>query len=456
MSWIALRRVVTLAAMCGSLGWLSPGVARAQDASSRRTSPSPALPRPAFVPTSQLDLPSLVKIVLDRSPGIQEDLLRLEVAHYEAAQSRLWENPALDATWGTIPLGETNPSDLPRPYARVPNYSVGLSYRFLVGKRGPRSNRAAALERGARAGVEAAARNAALTLSNVLGNVAITSIRIERLRSLLDESRGTLDVARARVDAGSGTPLEVDRLEIELSRVTQQILSAESDLSNALAVCASFVGAHCAAFPSTDEARSFLAAFTSRAALLPTDLRRRPDVRALEATREAAVFEQDLARAQAIPDPTVRVGYTYDTFTISGNQQNSLNVSVSIPLPIVDHGQALKAAAEARESRAGLQRDRLSDAAKARIDSLRQVLEGTRKRQKIIETEMLPRARGVLRDLERAVSGRLLAVTDLIQARRTLGELLLEDNDASGDAFRAALELMGELAFGDVPTGDPP
>lgn len=457
MPSLSFGRFVMPAAIAVAVTLLFSSRAQAQ-AAPPPTVPSspPSAPRPTFVPSASLDLPALVKVVLERSPGLQDDLLRLETARFEVMQSRLWENPALDASWATIPVGETNPSDLQKPFARVPNYSVGLSYRFLVGKRGPRTDRAAALERGARASVEGASRNAALSLAHVLGAIASVSIRVERLRSLLEESRGTLDVARARMGAGSGTPLEVDRLEIELSRVTQQILSAQSDITNTLAICASFVGSTCAPFASADEAQKFLVAFAGRAATLPTDLRRRPDIRALDALREAAAFEGDLARAQAIPDPTVRVGYTHDTFTISGNQQNSVNLSVSIPLPVVDHGQALRGLAEARENRARRARERLSEAASARIDSLRQVLEGTRKRQAIIETEMLPRARGVLRDLERAVSGRLIPVTDLIQARRTVGELLLEENDASSDAFRAALELMGELAFGDVPTGDGP
>lgn len=400
------------------------------------------------MPTAALDLTELSKIVTERAPNLEDDLLRLDLARAEVSQSRLWENPAFDASWGTIPVGETNPQNLSSPLANVPNYSVGLSYRFLLGKRGPRTDRASALERSARASVEGATRSAALSLAAVLGMAASAAIRMDRLRSLLDESRGSLEVARARVDAGSGTPLEVDRLEIELSRVEQQILSAESDLGVALAVCANFVGTTCAPFPSTGEALTFLRGFTSRAGALPFEVDKRPDVRALDAARDAAVAEGKFARAQAIPDPTVRVGYTYDTFTVSGNQQNSLNLSLSIPLPIVDHGQALQAAADARESRAHSQRERLMAAAQARIAALRTVLERTQRRQQIIETQMLPRARAVLRDLERAVGGRLIPVTDLIQARRTLGELLLEESDAFGDAFRAAVELMGELSSG--------
>lgn len=411
-------------------------------------------PRAPFVPSAALDLAALAKIVVARSPSLQDDLLRLDLARSDVAQSRLWENPAADATWGTIPIGETNPKDLAQPLANVPNYSVGLSYRFLLGKRGPRTDRAESLEKSARASVEAGTRTAALVFATVLGASAAATLRTERLKTLLEESRGSLDVARARVNAGSGTPLEVDRLEIELSRVEDQLLSLESDSASALALCATFVGAPCRPFPSTDEAAAFLRGFTRRAGSAPFDVNRRPDVRALDAAREAAQFESELAKAQAIPDPTVRVGYTYDTFTVSGNQASSLALSVSLPIPLVDHGQAQKMAADARENRAATQRALLVDSARVRVDALRTVLERTLKRQQIIETQMLPRARAVLKDLERAVSGRLIPVTDLIQARRTLGELLLQETDALSDAFRASVDLMGELAIGDVAVGD--
>lgn len=434
-------RVQKAIVACALLGVGSPRVAFAQEAG--RT----------FTPTSHTDVSALTKLVLERSPTLQDDRLRVDLAAAERMQAGLWENPIFDASWSTIPIGETNPPGLRKPLANVPNYSVGLSYRFLLGKRGPRVDRAEALERSARASVEAAARYQALLLAGVLGGAASASLRIERLRSILEEGRGSLDVARARMNAGSGTPLEVDRLEIELSRTDQQILSAEGDLAAALSTCSGFLGYACTSFSSTSEARAYLQAFAARIRATPLDVNRRPDIRALDAARDAASSEAKLARAQAIPDPTVRVGYVNDRFTAAGNQESSLNVSVSLPLPFVDRGQALQAAAEARESRVRAQRDRLAEAARARIESLKQVLDRIQRRQQVLETQMLPRARSVVKDLERAVGNRLIPVTDLIQARRTLAELLLEEVDAYGDAFRAAVELMNELAYGDVTVG---
>src|SRR5688572_9786487 len=271
----------------------------------------------AFVPSASLDVDALTRLVLERSPGLQASRLRVDLARAESTQSRLWENPLLDGSWSNVPVGDTNPGGLKNPLGNMPNYSVGINYRVLIGKRGPRIDRADALARSAHALAEADARGEALVLAVVLGGSANALLRIERLRALLDEGKSSLDVARARVSAGSGTPLEVDRLEIELSRIDQQILSAESDLAAALATCSAFVGAPCAAFRSTADARTFLQGFPARVRTLQVDVTRRADIRALDASRQAAESEMALARAQAIPDPTFRVGYVHDRFVVA-------------------------------------------------------------------------------------------------------------------------------------------
>src|SRR5262249_21931456 len=88
-----------------------------------------------FAPSATLDLPALERQVVQRSPAIQQDLLEHDLARAEARQARIIGNPTLDGTWGTIPIGETNPAGLDKPLANVPNYGVGLSYTVPLGKR---------------------------------------------------------------------------------------------------------------------------------------------------------------------------------------------------------------------------------------------------------------------------------------------------------------------------------
>lgn len=401
---------------------------------------------PTFTPTSTTDLDALRELVARRSRDVQADALKLDAASTEARQARVLGNPQLDGTWATIPVGPTNPEGLSSPLSRVPSYGVGLSYTFVVGKRGPRARRADALEDEARASVAATARAQAVALARLLGVMAVASMRADGLRELLEEQRRGITLAETRVRAGFGTPLDVDRLVIERSRTEQAALSNESDQHQAAAACAGLLGQRCQPFASADEARAFLVAWTRRAAEATAHPERRPDVRALDAARRAALAEADLARATALPDPTVRVGYVYDQFVISGNQRHSVNVSVSVPLPLFDAGGVQRDGAAAREARVASQRARVVDAATARIAALRDALAARTSRRELLVVDMLPRARAVVGDLERAASARLIPLTDVIQARRTLSELLLERADAEGDVFQTSVELLAEAS----------
>jgi cobalt-zinc-cadmium efflux system outer membrane protein len=404
---------------------------------------------PEFVPDARQDLGALTQQVARRSASLQGELLAVDLARTEAQQSRLLGNPTLDATWGTIPIGPSNPRDLPSPLLNVPNYGIGLSYTFPIGKRGPRRRRGEALLEGSRASYEATARGQAIDFARVLGALATSNMRLEGLKGLLEEGRGTIGLAQARLATGFGTGLDIDRLEIDLSRIEQQLFANEGESRTAQANCANFVGVACRPFADGAGAKAFLAAWIARAREASGPIEDRADLRALEAQGRAAEAESEWARAQSIPDPTIRLGYTYDRFQVSGNQQHSLMLSVSLPLPIFDTGRVQVQAAEARRLRASSQRTQLLTAGQARVAALRRLLEVQIRRQEAITGKLLPRARAVLGDLEKAANNRLIPFVEVIAARRTVNELLLDEADSYGDGFQAAVELLAVQA--DAP-----
>ncbi len=401
----------------------------------------------AYVPRPEHDLTTLTELIRRRSPVLQGDLLAADLARADARQARILGNPYLDATWGTIPLGDTTPSNLPSPLTSVPSYSVGLSYTFPLWKRGARIERADAIAEGLTHSAEATRLFQALGLARVIGRMAIDRMRLDGLRSFVGQQRAVLEIARTRLEQGFGTPLEIDRLEIELGRMSQQVMATEADEQAAIAACSTFAGMPCRGVGSSQDARALLEAWAKRATEGGSRVEMRPDILALDAFRRAANAEADLARAQAIPDPSLRVGYTHDQFTISGNQANSLSISLSLPLTIFDHGQALRDAAEARRARYEAHRTLLVGVSITRVAALHELLRLQQQRQDAI-AKTLPRARAVVSDLERMANSRLIPFTDVFQARRTLDELLIEEADSYGDAFQTAVDLMAETGQG--------
>jgi cobalt-zinc-cadmium efflux system outer membrane protein len=414
------------------------GVAHADDADS-----SGAL-KATFRPTADLDLHALQGLVAAHAPGVEAARLDVEIAAAGVEKSNLLPNPTFDASWGTIPIGSTNPVNLASPMTQVPNYSVGLSYTFPIGKRKPLQDRARAIEQAAKADLDGSVRERAIILAHTLGAIATTTLRLQGLRHMADEGHKNVEMGQVRLAASFGSELDVDRLRVEAQRLDQSVLGAESDLNEVLSACAVTLGKPCESFADAAEARRFLVHWIDASSSLGS-IEERPDVRSLAARAKAAEAETRWAKAQAIPDPTVRLGYLRDQFIISGNQLNSVNVSVIVPLPIFDHGQAELMAARAAQLRFTAQRDKTVEVSESRRAILRDRLEAQKKRQHAVSEEMLPRAERTLQEVARAVESRLLPLTEVIQAQRTVSELIVAEADSFSDAYEASIEMTNEF-----------
>jgi cobalt-zinc-cadmium efflux system outer membrane protein len=423
-----------LAAWLGCI-CLAPSFARAEE---------PRLVGATFQADEHLTLADLTRAVEAGAPELAAGRRELAVARGEAQQARLLANPSVDAAWSTLPVGQLNPRGLPHPYANVPNYALGVAYTFPWRKRAPRRERADALARGAQASLEYTTRDRALELADVLGSVATATLRREGIADLIAGGRRATEVAEARLRTGFGTPLDVDQLRIDVDRTEQLLSGAESDILESLAACSSLTGKACERFTDARAARAFLQAWLLRTDA-PGNLEDRADLRALQAYAGAASAEGKLADAAKLPDPTLRLGYVHDRFTVAGNQLNSLNLSVSVPIAVFDRGQGQKQIAEASHRHLVEERNARRAVANARIPALLERHALSLARCQRLDVALIPRARGVLNELEAAVQSRLLPVTQVIQARRVVSELFIEEAESCGDAYRATLELAREV-----------
>jgi cobalt-zinc-cadmium efflux system outer membrane protein len=395
----------------------------------------------------------LAPLVRAGAPDVRASETDVDVAIAGERQSERLGNPSLDLSWGTIPIGPTNPRDLADPLGAIPNYGVGLSYTVPLAKRGPTQRRATATRQATEATRDASVRDATLALADVLGRLAATTLRRGGLVDLAADAGRAVDLAELRVAAQLGSPLDVARLRIERARTDDLLRGVDGELAALRASCAPWVGRPCADFASPEAARAFLDAWLTRAphgdgaartAALTATIDARPDLAALAFAEDAARADATLARRQALPDPTIRLGFVHDSFAASGAQPNALNLAVALPLPVFDAGQAAEQAAERRSVGLAAQRARLRDAARARVPALLDTLDAQLARRRHVTDDTIPEARRVLADVARAVDQRLLPLSDLLQSRRALSELLLEEADAYLAAYQALLGLYAE------------
>jgi len=396
----------------------------------------------SFQPASDLDLDGLMALVEHRTATLQTEHLAVDQRRAELRQSRLLDNPVLDAAVGTLPLGPANPPDLPSPLSNIPNYSIGLSLHPDLVRRSARIDRSERLLVAAQAQRRFAVRGQALHLLRTLGDLAVSSLRLGTDLRLATQAKASLSLARERVRTGFGPPLDADRAEIEYLRLEQQVSADRGDILLAQATCSELLGLRCEPFPDESDARHFLSRWIARVDSAPLTIDARADLQALSAQAQAAAAEGRLAQAQAVPDPTLRVGYVYDTFVVSGNQQHSLNVSLSLPLALIDHGQAAAQSAQAQQHRLLEQRRLTLQASSVRADTLQHAVAMQRQRLLALQQQVVPRGQAILRDVRRAFEARAVPLTDLNQAQRALDELLLQEETALSDLFRLCVDLL--------------
>ena len=287
-------------------------------------------------------------------------LARARVANARADSQRalLLPNPTLDSSANTLPVGETNPAGV--GFANVPNYAVGLSELVELGKRGPRQD---ATRQAARAAVFDARAQLAERyhdLQEAIGEVAASERRVAQLTELVADAARLSAVQRSRAEKGDSAVLACDCARLEEQKLQTALREQQALLLSNLRVCSAVAGVPCEPFEDPTLGTAWLARLRGQ---YPEEaIEQRPDVLSLEAASRSARAAQALARARAIPDPTLRLGYVRDQFVISGNQPNSLFVGLSVPLPLFDHGQADAAAAAVtaeaaeREATAGADR----------------------------------------------------------------------------------------------------
>jgi outer membrane protein, heavy metal efflux system len=441
---------VTATAYCSRCSWLSAAVLALGALLA-----SPASADAAEAGDASAQRVSVVALLRDRtrlsdwldahSPEIHAARARLSQSSADVRTSRQFQNPVLDASLSNVPLGETNPSGLGLNETAI--YNVGLSQTFELGKRGPRIAGAELRQRSAVLQVDAAERDQLGLARYALGNALYRGLRVATIQESVADAEHAADLEKTRYEQKALSGTEYDRLLLDLGNLKADFERERAAYAAALADCAAVLGAECDLTGARQEDLSG-AAPLDVAQAAASRLENRADLRALEAESQAAERDAALARARAIPDVTLRLGYTHDRFVVSGDNRNTLSLGLALPLPVFDRGahEAVKAhsrALELRDVRAAALRDARADLSGllTRKATLEKVLAG-------IEHESLPRSASVLSSTQIAFDHGGVSLTDLLLARRSHIALQLTLLDERFELFGIRNELVRVLALG--------
>jgi cobalt-zinc-cadmium efflux system outer membrane protein len=380
-------------------------------------------PTDVTTPTEpELTMDQAVGIALARNRDVIAAKLQIRDAELDRVEAGLYWNPTLQYSAGNIVLGHgnygINPGS-PGPFSEVVQ-SVGVSDVIDVwAKRGARMHTADLGIQQRRLVVEDALREIVHDVRSAFADVAREQSERDLSRETRDRYADTVRLSRSRFGAGEISEAELSKIELEGLKYENAVIDAEQEYDVARQKLAAILGIGTelpfhASFPVPRDEN------VSLPALLTDALARRPDLLAARADQRFATAALTSARREALPDISLGVGYTHSGFQASGDNPNTLAVTLSAPLPIFDRNQAGIGRAELAITRAEndtarielVVRSEVTEAVRrlARATSLLAVYEGG---------GMLKRSSSALNVAEKSYKAGAISLLELLEARRT-------------------------------------
>ena len=261
--------------------------------------------------------------------------------------------------------------------------------------------------------------------------------RATALRKLAAEQSSERAVSAQRLASSNEGASAVLALDMEISRVRDQLIVAQRDEARARAALARWIGEH-ALRPFPEHLPHELLASTTPAGATAVSVDAHPSIQAAEHAIEVATHEADRARAERRPDWGWQLMY--------GQRQEladmiSLQVTVGLPWNRADRqdrkvAEKLAMASAARSELLDRRRQIAAEFASVRAD-----LDASAARLREHQERLLPAARARLATAEAAYSSGSGQLLDVWQARREMVEVSLHHEMIVAEGLRALMQL---------------
>jgi cobalt-zinc-cadmium efflux system outer membrane protein len=402
--------------------------------------------QPVVAPVVELllDDAKLTSFVVAHNLEVAAARAQVAQARADLAQAGVFPNPSFETDIMNLPVGRTNPPDLPLSKAVITSFQIAETVE--IGKRGPRIDAARLRLQAQEANYFDTVARTVADARLALGRLVYLHARQAVLDETLADARKVLELEAKRVEHGDLSGNDYDRLLVDTMEIEAEAAHNQSELDTAFHSCRAILAAQCE-IKSLD----YIGTLRNAAPLpdMPKDpevvLSTRPDIRALELTQEAAKKDALLARRKAIPDPALGIGFTHDQFTVSGDNPNYFSLSLTIPIPAFDHGQHEAARALAQAMELARRRDAVVASAKADLASQQRRMKFLQDTLENLTSKALPKSKAVLESTGAALHRGQVSMTELLLARRTYTGLQLKVIDLEFELFSVRNEIRRTL-----------
>jgi len=272
-----------------------------------------------------------------------------------------------------------------------------------------------------------------------------TTRRLDLARRELEVTRKLESITEKRIEFGDTSP-------VERARVAVPVVAAELELTRAELAHVAARQRLALAWGERDLADirltgtlDTLAPLPAASALVAT-VNNSPDVARWAAEISAREASAKLIRAEAIPDPVLRVGIKRNQRT----DDHGLIVGISLPLPIFDRNQGARSAARAAENAAEENRRAAELRIESALSSAYFSLAVAHAESSALRERALPAAREAYEATLSAFSAGQLPYLDVLDASRSLLEMERRQVEALVTYQNAKAELTALLG-GDLP-----
>jgi cobalt-zinc-cadmium efflux system outer membrane protein len=298
-------------------------------AAARAQTPAPA---PSPVPASApLTLAQVLDIARAKNPSLLSADQHVDATKAAEITAGLRQNPSFTVSGADITLPSNNPAS---PYS----YAANVTRLFERGqKRRWRLDSARSTTDVTRSQYNDQVRQAVLQIKNAFTNMLIAKEALHIAQDNLDSYNKTVDLSRARLNAGDISRTDFERIDLQLAEFESDYDNAKLDLIQASDSLQLLMGIEKPSTTFDVTGNTTPPDITFTLAQVEQDaLTARPDYLAARQSVTVADANVKLADAQGTTDPTI--GGEYERTAT----YNSAGFQISIPLRIFDRNQGEK------------------------------------------------------------------------------------------------------------------
>ncbi|MBI4472126.1 MAG: TolC family protein [Acidobacteria bacterium] len=397
---------------------------------------------------SALRLEDLEKMAVAKNPVLVQAAANVRAAEARMRQSGLYPNPIVGVSNDDLSYG---------PVIRGGEWGVFVEQKIVLGRK-LGLNRGAAQQEIVKTQAQAEAQRLRVmnTVRTLFYQAMAAQRKVEVRDRLLTLVRDAVTTSKQLQNVGQADLPDVLEIEIEEQQAELALLSARNELQQVWTQLAAAVG-DLSLRPARLEGDIDQIPALDYQETLALLLRESPEVKGAVADVSRAEFALRRARAEPIPNLTVRAGVHYNRELLEANGRpigTQGELEIGIQLPLFNRNQGNVEAARADLERAQREIDRVGLSLRSRLAAAFRQYQDLRTIVERYREQMLPRARRAY-DLYLAGFRQMAAAyPQALIAQRTLLQLQEEYDRSLASVWAKVVEIQGLLVEGGMDQQD--